>query len=130
MLVSAFEQIQDSIAATAEKGNKLEKKLSLHLGGYNKRAATLRQKILEASEALEKANYSLDAFKTLQISEEAAIQRRLERLREEVSFVAKREREAQDLYRERKSELDALSNGTNGYHWEACIVFRGRGVQY
>jgi pre-mRNA-splicing factor CDC5/CEF1 len=116
MLVSAFDTIQDSIANAAEKGNKLEKKLALHLGGYNKRATTLRQKIKEASEALEKASLSLDAFKALQVSEEAAIQRRLESLREEVGFVAKREREAQDLYRSRKEELDGLSHGANGYH--------------
>jgi pre-mRNA-splicing factor CDC5/CEF1 len=94
----------------------LEKKLALHLGGYQNRAKTLRQKIAEASEALEKATHSLDSFRTLQISEEAAISRRLEGLRAEVGFVSKRERETQDLYRLRKQELDSLSVGTNGYH--------------
>lgn len=61
----------------------------------------------------------LDAFRTLQINEEAAIQRRLEGLREEVGFVMRREREAQDLYRVRKEELVSLSAGggvTNGWH--------------
>ncbi|PVH82110.1 hypothetical protein DL98DRAFT_514178 [Cadophora sp. DSE1049] len=116
MLVQTFDNVQDKIAATAEKGNKLQKKLALHLGGYQKRANTLRQKIGEASEALDKANQSLDSFRTLQISEEAAISRRLEALRAEVGFVAKREREAQDLYRVRKEELVSLTAGTNGYH--------------
>ena len=94
----------------------MEKKLALHLGGYSNRAKTLRQKITEASEALAKASISLDSFRTLQISEEAAISRRLEGLREEVGFVSKREREAQDLYRARKEELTSLSAGTNGWH--------------
>jgi len=94
----------------------MEKKLALHLGGYQNRAKTLRQKIAEASEALTKATHSLDSFRTLQISEEAAISRRLEGLRTEVGFVSKREREAQDLYRMRKVELDSLGMGTNGYH--------------
>lgn len=78
----------------------------------------LRQKITEASEALTKATYSLDAFRTLQVSEGAALSRRLEGLREEVGFVAKREREAQDLYRARKEELLGLGSGSgaNGYH--------------
>jgi len=118
MLVEAFDNIQDSIVSAAEKGNKMEKKLALHLGGYQQRSKMLRGKITEASEALTKATYSLDAFRTLQISEEAAISRRLEGLREEVGFVAKREREAQDLYRARKEELLSLSNGNgaNGYH--------------
>merc|ERR1711939_1012101 len=98
MLVQTFDNVQDKLAETAEKGNKLH------------------QKIGEASEALDKANQSLDSFRTLQISEEAAISRRLEALRTEVGFVAKREREAQDLYRLRKEELLNLTAGTNGYH--------------
>ncbi|PQE10276.1 hypothetical protein CJF32_00000787 [Rutstroemia sp. NJR-2017a WRK4] len=116
LLIQAFDNVQDSIIAAAEKGNKSEKKLALHLGGYQQRAKMLRQKIGEASEALSKATYSLDAFRTLQISEDVAISRRLEDLRERVSFVSKREREAQELYRERKEELMSLMDGVNGYH--------------
>jgi pre-mRNA-splicing factor CDC5/CEF1 len=64
---------------------------------------------------------SLDAFRTLQISEEAAVQRRLEGLRGEVNFVARREREAQEVYRARVEELRGLSGGegeseVNGFH--------------
>lgn len=102
--------------ADAEKGNKIEKKLAVHLGGYQQRAKTLRSQIVEAADALEKAKISLDTFRTLQIAEEAAIPRRLESLRDEVNFVSKREREAQEVYRMRKEELDELSNGVNGYH--------------
>ncbi|CAG8961660.1 hypothetical protein HYFRA_00006197 [Hymenoscyphus fraxineus] len=120
ILMGAFDKIQESIVNAAQAGNKAEKKLALHLGGYQNRAKILRAKIGEAAEALTKATYSLDSFKTLQISEEAAIQRRLESLREEVNFVARREREAQDLYRVRKEELDNLRggevNGVNGSH--------------
>lgn len=78
----------------------------------------LRQKIGEAADALEKATNSLDAFKTLQIAEEASIAVRLEGLRAEVGFINSRERLAQDLYRARKEELDGLGggSGTNGYH--------------
>lgn len=110
------QNIQDSIESAAKKGSKLESKLALHLGGYQQRAKILRQKISEASDALNKATYSLDSFRTLQISEEAAIARRLEGLRSEVGFVSRREREAQDLYKLRKEELTGLSNETNGYH--------------
>ncbi|KAH8809102.1 pre-mRNA splicing factor component-domain-containing protein [Xylogone sp. PMI_703] len=116
MLVEAFDNIQDSIVAAAEKGNKMEKKLALHLGGYQQRAKMLRGKIQEASEALRKATYSLDSFRTLQISEEAAIANRLESLRAEVGFLSRREREAQDLYRARKEELTSLTEGVNGFH--------------
>ena len=103
--------------ADAERGNKIEKKLAVHLGGYQQRGKTLRQKILEASEALEKAKISLDTFQSLQIAEEAAIPRRLESLRDEVAFVSRREREAQDVYRARKEELASLSSSfVNGVH--------------
>ncbi|KAJ5674246.1 Pre-mRNA-splicing factor cef1 [Penicillium macrosclerotiorum] len=118
-MIGAFDNVQSSLLATAEKGNKLEKKLALHYGGYQTRAKTLRTKILEASVALPKAQDDLDSFRTLQISEEAAVSRRLEKLREEVSFVMRREREAQDLYKSRKDELDELVAGTatvNGWH--------------
>ncbi|KAI9883982.1 MAG: ubiquitin-protein ligase peroxin 12 [Watsoniomyces obsoletus] len=114
LMMEAFDNIQESLMNEAEKGNKIEKKLALHLGGYQQRAKTLRQKIVQAAEALDEAKISLDTFKTLQISEEAALPRRLESLRAEVEFVARREREAQELYRARKDELDGLT--MNGYH--------------
>ncbi|KAI9736399.1 MAG: Pre-mRNA-splicing factor cef1 [Claussenomyces sp. TS43310] len=118
LMTEAFDNVQDSIIKAAEKGNKMEKKLALHLGGYQKRAKTLREKIFEASEALERATHSLDSFKTLQIAEEAAVSSRLEGLREELGFISRREREAQELYRARKEELDGLTGATgqNGYH--------------
>jgi pre-mRNA-splicing factor CDC5/CEF1 len=101
----------------AEDGSKVEKKLALHLGGYQKRQQMLRDKMAEAAAALETANNALGAFKTLAISEEVAITRRLEALREEVSYVSRREREAQEAYRNTKEELNALmSDGTNGIH--------------
>lgn len=110
--IAAFDNVQTALFATAERGNKLEKKLSLHYGGYQTRAKTLRTKILEAGAALPTATNELDAFRTLQISEESAVPRRLEKLREAVSFVMRREREAQELYRSRKEELDDLVAGT------------------
>ncbi|KKY16615.1 putative pre-mrna-splicing factor cef1 [Phaeomoniella chlamydospora] len=116
---AAFSLIQDELMSTAEKGNKLEKKLALHLGGYQARARTLRAKINEAADALEKATISRDSFISLQIGEEAAISRRLEGLREQVGFVSKREREAQDEYRKAKQEMrdlqEALGARVNGH---------------
>jgi pre-mRNA-splicing factor CDC5/CEF1 len=58
----------------------------------------------------------LDSARTMQYNEELAIGRRLESLRDEVSFVSKREREAQELYRARKDELDSLREPMNGVH--------------
>ncbi len=68
----------------------------------------LREKIGEAADALERARISLDTSRTAQIAEESAIQRRLDALRDEVSRVSRREREGQEAYRAKKSELDDL----------------------
>lgn len=102
---------------SAEAGAKLEKKLGLHLGGYQKRQKMLRDKMGDASDALEKARVALTGFKTLAISEDVAVERRLSALREEVGFVNRREREAQENYRKAKEELDTLmATGVNGVH--------------
>jgi pre-mRNA-splicing factor CDC5/CEF1 len=116
LMAEAFDNAQQKILDSAQQGNKIEKKLGLHLGGYQQRAKLLRQKIGDAAEALEKAKMDLDSARTMQISEQAAIARRLETLRNEVTFVSRRERETQDLYRVRKDELDSLVDPVNGVH--------------
>lgn len=108
--------------ATVEKSAKLEKKLTLHLGGYQNRAKMLRGKMGEAAEALEKARSALCAFRTLAISEDITIRSRREALMEEVTHVTRREREAQEEYWRNREELDSLVAGqgqagvVNGYH--------------
>ncbi|GAB0132702.1 Pre-mRNA-splicing factor cef1 [Epichloe bromicola] len=114
---TAFDAVQDSIMSSAEQGAKLEKKLALHLGGYQKRQKMLKEKVGNATDALEKAKNALGGFKTLAISEHVAIERRLASLRDEVMYVTRREREAQEEYRKARDELVALRGaGTNGYH--------------
>lgn len=116
LMVEAFDNAQDKIVESAQQANKIEKKLALHFGGYQKRSNLLQQKIIDASNALEKAKMELDAARTMQYSEQSAISRRLEGLRDEVAFVSRREREAQELYRARKDELDSLQEPVNGLH--------------
>ncbi|KAG5917788.1 Pre-mRNA-splicing factor cef1 [Claviceps capensis] len=113
---AAFESIQDPIMSSAEQGAKLEKKLALHLGGYQKRQKMLKDKMNDAAEALTKAKNALGGFKTLAVSEDVAIERRLGLLRDEVTFVTGREREAQEEYRKVRDELEALRiGGMNGH---------------
>lgn len=116
MMVEAFSNAQDKIIDTAQQANKIEKKLAMHHGGYMKRSALLGDKIKQASAALEKAKWELDSSRTMQYSEQSAVGRRLDSLREEVSFVSKRERETQELYRTRRDELEGLQEPVNGVH--------------
>lgn len=101
---------------SAEESTKLDQKLSLHLGGYQKRQKMLISKVKDAAEALEKARVALSGFRTLAISEDTAVDRRLESLRGEVGFVSRREREAQEAYRKANDELTTLRTvGVNGH---------------
>jgi len=104
-LIKVLQFIQDKLIKEATHGNKLEKKLGLLIGGYQARSRMLRQKIIDASEAVAETTRDLSSFRTLKISETDAIPRRLEILRNEVAFLDKREREAQETYRTRKEEL-------------------------
>ncbi|KAF1840844.1 uncharacterized protein K460DRAFT_370825, partial [Cucurbitaria berberidis CBS 394.84] len=116
LLVEAFDNAQELIIESAEQANKIEKKLTVHHKGYTNRAALLSEKIGGAFGALEMAKRDLEAARTMQYSEQTAIDRRLEGLRAEVQFVTKREREAQELYRTRRDELDSLQAPVNGVH--------------
>lgn len=116
LLVEAFDTAQESIIEAAERANKIEKKLALHHAGYIKRAALLREKIVGAFTAVETAKMDLSTARTAQYNEQIAISNRLESLRAEVQHVNRREREAQELYRKRKVELDGLSEKINGVH--------------
>ena len=119
--LSAFRSAQQTLLFAAEAGQKLEDKLKVHLGGYQARQKTIRQKIAAVYGQIEEQRTQLDSFRTLQINEEGALARRLERLRTEVGFVARREREAQENFRAARDELRGLQersaggiNGTNG----------------
>jgi pre-mRNA-splicing factor CDC5/CEF1 len=101
--------VQDALAESAQRGQTLEKKLAKHHGGYVERARRLRAKVNEAAEFLEKTTLDTSTARTAQYAENATLQTRLEGLREEVSFVRKREREAQEVYRLRKGELESLA---------------------
>jgi len=116
LLVEAFDRAQESIIDAAQRANKIEKRLATHHAGYMKRSALLRDKIGGAFAALEKSRNDLVTARTALYSEEDAIAKRLASLRQEVQFVNKREREAQDLYRRRKEELESLSMPVNGVH--------------
>lgn len=108
LLTEAFDQAQDALSASASRGAALEKKLAKHHGGYLERNRRLRGKISEAADFLAKTTLETNTARTKLVAEEASLAGRLEGLREEVGFVRRREREAQEVYRERRAELEGL----------------------
>ena len=105
LLTECFDNIQNTVTASADRGAALEKKLAKVQGGYLERQKKLRAKISEAAEFLEKTRLEVEVGRQAQVAEEAGIGERLEGLREEVSFVRRREREAQEEFRGAKEEL-------------------------
>ncbi len=108
LLVEAFDNVQESISTSADKGLALEKKLAKVQGGYVERSKKLKQKIGEAAAFLEKCKVDVEVGRVAATAEGAGIAERLEGLREEVALVRRREREAQEDYRALKGELEAM----------------------
>ncbi|KAK5742823.1 Pre-mRNA-splicing factor cef1 [Elasticomyces elasticus] len=108
LLTEAFAHVEEKLTVEAEKGVSLEKKLGKVHGGYVARQKVLKAKILQAAAKLEVMRVEGETARYAQVSEEVGIGERMEGLRGEVEFVARREREAQDVYRGRREELEGL----------------------
>ncbi|KAK6425009.1 Pre-mRNA-splicing factor cef1 [Oleoguttula sp. CCFEE 5521] len=109
-LSSAFDRAQGEIITSAIRSSALESKLRKIHGGYIDRAGKLRAKIGEAALALEGLKVQGETLRGVDLVEQAVLVDRLEGLREEVTFVKKREREAQEEYRVRREELAGLES--------------------
>ncbi|KAI7596920.1 Pre-mRNA-splicing factor [Hortaea werneckii] len=108
LLVEQFDNVQDAISASAEKSAATEKRLTKHHGGYLARQKVLKTKIQQAAETLEKTRLDVEVGRAAEMAEQGAMQGRLEQLRDEVGIVSRREREAQETFRERREELEML----------------------
>ncbi|KAG2177170.1 hypothetical protein INT43_007827 [Umbelopsis isabellina] len=98
-LQKMLEANRQSMTQDATRAAKIEKKLNIVLGGYQARSQTLQKQILETFEQLESAESEHQSFINLQISEAAAIPRRIEALQKEVHFLTSKERTLQDKYK-------------------------------
>lgn len=92
----------------ASKSAKLEKKMSLVLGGYQNRAKVLSAKIREAGSALQQSYIELGTFGALQELEESAITTRTAVLAEEVERLERISVAGQDQYRHLFSQKEEL----------------------
>lgn len=104
--------ITETLTKLAPLKNKLEKKLTLTLGGYQSRQGTLGLKIKEVSEVIEQARIDLENYRTLQASERATVALRLNPLVEEVEILERREREGQRRFKELSDTRQELLSST------------------
>ncbi|OZJ03547.1 hypothetical protein BZG36_04168 [Bifiguratus adelaidae] len=92
----------------AQKAAKLEKRLTITLGGYQNRSKNLAEQIKAAYEELEEARQEYQDFERLQMMEKAAVPLRLESLQREVDNLTRRENELQQRYKDLAEEKDVL----------------------
>lgn len=110
-LAPYHEAAKQSLLGLADPLNKREKKLSLVLGGYMSRQRALKKKISETHKALLEEEERIRAFEDLRVAEEGAVAGRLERLRGEVGAIVRREREAQEEYRNVRDGVTVNGHG-------------------
>ncbi|KAJ3281679.1 Pre-mRNA-splicing factor cef1 [Borealophlyctis nickersoniae] len=111
-LHAAYRAILDSnreiIKRDAARAKKLETKLAVTLGGYQKRSADLKRQLNERWKELVEAELEADSFTHLKSLEDMGAPVRYERLKKEVDALARRESELQERYAEQMKERAEL----------------------
>ncbi|WVR03492.1 pre-mRNA-splicing factor CEF1 [Kwoniella sp. DSM 27419] len=95
---------RERVVAEATKASKAEKKLAKQLGGYQALNAKAKKSIVETMEEMQQAQRDLETFTMLRTLEEAGAPARLEKVREEVAVLERRERDLQARYAELNDE--------------------------
>ena len=93
-----FEATRANIQQEHAKAVKLEKKINLYTGGYQKRVDVLKAAIRDTVLELDQATIELESFRGLQTLEEKAIPKRVELLKTLVKQQEARESENQAKY--------------------------------
>lgn len=103
---------RDRVIAEATKAAKAEKKLGKQLGGYQTLNEKAKKAIVDVMEEIHQTKRDMETFLMLKGIEEAAAPARLEKIREEVAVLEKRERDLQARYAElndrRRENLAAI----------------------
>nr|ODN90891.1 pre-mRNA-splicing factor CEF1 [Cryptococcus depauperatus CBS 7855] len=98
--VAMVDSCRERVIAEATKAAKAEKKLGKQLGGYQVLNDKTKKNILEVMEEILQSKRDLETFLMLKGIEEAAVPGRLEKIRDEVAVLEKRERDLQARYAE------------------------------
>lgn len=112
-LEKRLETNRNHMAREAKKAGKMEKKLRVLLGGYYSRSQALVKQLQDLQDQLEQAECEKETFERLAKHENVAIQRRLERLEEDVHRQKEREAELQERYRNLLEMKEKLQTSTD-----------------
>lgn len=92
----------------AKRAGKIEKKLSILLGGYQSIADDLIKQFRETGQAMEQSHLELHSFKALKVREDSAIVKRISALEEDVRRQNEREKLLQKRYEELSRKKEEL----------------------
>jgi pre-mRNA-splicing factor CDC5/CEF1 len=110
-LTAAYRAMIDSsrerLVAESTKASKAAKKLTKQLGGYQAINTKAKQNIIDTMEEIQNTNRELESYMMLKTMEESAAPGRLEKKREEVAILERRERDLQARYAELNDERRA-----------------------
>ncbi|KAJ3409406.1 CDC5 cell division cycle 5-like protein [Chytridiales sp. JEL 0842] len=93
-----LEQARERMKRDHARIQKMEKKLSVTLGGYLSRSTKLKRDLAEAFKELEDAEIQLRSFEKLKVVEDVVVGERVESLRAEVKKLEEREKFGQEKY--------------------------------
>jgi pre-mRNA-splicing factor CDC5/CEF1 len=109
---SMIDSSRERLVAESTKASKAAKKLTKQLGGYQAINTKAKQSIIDTMEEIQNTNRELESYMMLKTMEESAAPGRLEKKREEVAILERRERDLQARYAElndeRRSRLVAI----------------------
>jgi pre-mRNA-splicing factor CDC5/CEF1 len=99
-----LQECREVMAKEAGKAAKVEKKLTITLGGYQARAEALAKRLRTAFDELQKTKIEHTCFTQLSVNESIMGPRRVDAMKEEVEVLARREQMLQERYRELDGE--------------------------
>lgn len=105
-----FKLLRQRLTEEANAARKLEKKVSILLGGYGNRANKLRNSLISVGSAIAEADTNLLCFEFLQAREEKALPTRLQYSKQVVEELKDIERELQAEYGALSAEIRDLEN--------------------
>ena len=121
-----IESSRERMVQEATRATKVEKKLAKQLGGYQVLHAKVRRSITDTMDEIHATQRELETFLMLKGMEEAAAPGRLEKKREEVTVLERRERDLQARYAElndeRREKVAAIEQVSAGCGGTKCVL--------
>ncbi|OCF73490.1 pre-mRNA-splicing factor CEF1 [Kwoniella mangroviensis CBS 8886] len=131
-----IELTKEKVISEATKAFKAEKKLAKQLGGYQMINSKHKSKISELMEEIQQSKRDYETFQMLRTIEESGTPARLEKIKDEVDILQRKERDLQARYaeliderRERLSKIEQLEEDKMVLQAQAALDAQGGEIE-